>query len=290
MKGFLDNSTLLQKSDVIPLSRKFCSKSKFIPSVFFNLLIFNLLIFNLHAQPTQEWAARYQRTINSSGNKNFLGLDKLGNSYVVGEIYDNVTSVDIVIIKYNSIGDSVWTRRYNSFNNVDDTPQGMAVDSLGNVFITCYTGLNLGPFDVLTIKYNPNGTLLWVSRYAGSGNANDIINDIKLDLTGNIIVTGFSGVTALTIKYNILGDSIWVRKKQQAGFEYSGGFIGIDVSSGIHIAGTKFNISSNQGDIMVLKYDSSGTEQWVSSYANSGLDGARGIAIDGSGNSYVTET
>src|SRR4030095_15218002 len=70
----------------------------------------------LIAQPTQEWVSRYQRTTSSPALANFLALDKLGNSYVCGTVFNSVTRNDIILIKYNSAGDTVWTRRYNNNN------------------------------------------------------------------------------------------------------------------------------------------------------------------------------
>jgi Beta-propeller repeat len=41
-------------------------------------------------------------------------------------------------------------------------------------------------------------------------------------------------------------------------------------------------------DIFVAKYDTSGALQWVKSAGGSGSDYGRGIAVDATGNSYVT--
>src|SRR5437868_4716598 len=105
--------------------------------IYILFLVFNLqsAIFNLHSQPIQQWASRYLRTSNSPAIKNYLALDKLGNSYVCGTVFNSVTRNDIVLIKYNSNGDTVWTQRYNNNNN-DDFPRGLVVDSIGNAYIT----------------------------------------------------------------------------------------------------------------------------------------------------------
>ena len=173
MKSLLDNSSLIQNREPVLFCRRLFPKSKFIPCVFRNLIIFNLLIFNLYTQqPTLEWAARYERPITSGILENFMALDKLGNVYVLGRIYSTATLADMVLIKYNSAGDTVWTRIYNHISNNDDEPHGLAVDSIGNAYVTGQTGPNSGAGDIITLKYSPTGALLWAKISAATPTSN----------------------------------------------------------------------------------------------------------------------
>ena len=73
--------------------------------------------------------------------------------------------------------------------NFEDQSKSMAVDSLGNVYVT---GKSLGAadYDYATIKYNKNGIVLWVKCYSGPVNQFDVARSIAVDRSGNVYVTG----------------------------------------------------------------------------------------------------
>ena len=80
------------------------------------------------------------------------GLD--GNTYA--------GSYDTFLVKYNSSGTKQWTKQFGTSNVEEAT--GVTTDSLGNVFVTGYTGTGLhgntsaGNYDIYVVKYNDNGT------------------------------------------------------------------------------------------------------------------------------------
>src|SRR4030095_1258976 len=238
-------------------------------------------------QPTQEWASRYQRTTSSPALANYLALDKLGDSYVCGTVFNSVTRNDIVLIKYNSSGDTAWTRRFNN-NNYEDFPKGIAADSIGNVYITSESGPsgNLNVF--LTLKYSPSGALLWSKVYGFSGMSQSP-NDMVIDKQGNnLYITGTNGNngTAITIKYNSIGDSQWVKIKQLSSFRYYG--VGIAVDNNNVYTGIIRVDNVNLDEYVAVKYDLNGNEQWTAIHDNnSGFNSLADIAVDNSGNSFI---
>ena len=79
---------------------------------------------------------------------------------------------------------------------------------------------------------------------------------------------------------------------QLATNDYANG-VATDSSGNVYVTGgTKGgldgNTSAGNTDLFVVKYNSSGTKQWTKQLGSSGLDSANGIAIDSSGNVYVT--
>jgi hypothetical protein len=135
-----------------------------------------------------------------------LALDAAGNVYVTGGSVGSGTSVDFATIKYSAAGDQLWVNRYNGPANGVDSPVDLAVDASGNVYVTGGSdgiGTNI---DIATVKYDAVGNEAWVIRYNGPGNRFDVVNDIAVDGTGNVFVTGASYFEArdqdyITIKY-----------------------------------------------------------------------------------------
>lgn len=116
-------------------------------------------------------------------------------------------SLDYVTTKCYPNGDVAWTRIYDGPANDSDQVSSMALDDLGNTYITGRsTGITTG-YDYATIKYDPNGNRLWLARFDGDSAQNrDVATDVVIDVQGNIYVTGSSQDSTghgdcVTIKY-----------------------------------------------------------------------------------------
>ena len=124
----------------------------------------------------------------------------------------------------------------------------------------------------------------------------DYATAIVVDSSGNFYVTGqgigttYPDYDYVTVKYNSAGQEQWVAR-------YNGPGNGWDVPIGaavdslgnIYVTGDSPGSGTNH-DYATIKYDSAGQEQWSARYngpANS-YDSATAIAVDSSGNIYVT--
>jgi hypothetical protein len=163
-------------------------------------------------------------------------------------------------------GDLVWAKRAGGTSR-GDAGTFIALDGSGNSYVTGnFRGTatfgpgeanetiltSAGNDDVFVAMYDPSGALLW-AKSAG-GNGLDRASSIALDAAGNIYVIGsFNGTTTFG-------------------------------------PGSVLSSVSNTDDIFVAKYDSTGTLLWVSWSGGAGSDQGNGIALDGSGNIYITGT
>nr|WP_262914561.1 SBBP repeat-containing protein [Pontibacter vulgaris] len=148
--------------------------------------------------------------------------------------------------------------------------------------------------DYLTIKYDPEGKLVWEQRYNGTGDSTDIAYSVAVDDAGNVYVAGISDGDTLKnevtiVKYDAGGAQLWVKKTGVVAdsnplyyrrfSSESGGFLRLDTSSNIYIT------TSSNHKILTMKYDTSGKKIWQT---QSGvLSAPTVIALDDNNNLYV---
>ncbi len=241
------------------------------------------------------WVRRYNGPGNSADLARAIAVDGVGNVYVTGSSAGSGTSADYATIKYNSAGDTVWTRRCNGQGNSNDEASAIAVDDAGNVYVTGCSYDASTEFDYMTIKYNSAGDTVWTRRYNGPGNGIDLARAITVDAAYNVYTTGYSYDSSTswdytTIKYSSAGLEQWVRRYNGPGNDddYAQS-IAVDGLAYVYVTGSSAG-SGTSADYATIKYNSAGDTVWVRRYngPGNGHDQVNAMAIDGSGNIYVT--
>jgi hypothetical protein len=144
---------------------------------------------------------------------------------------------------------------------VNVTSYCITSDAAGNSYITGYFegtatfGTNqitsYGVSDIFIAKYDPSGNCVWVKQAGGT--SDDYGKGIAVDVAGNIYVTG--------------------------------AFYGTSTFGTIQL--TSYGEDGNP-DIFTAKYDPSGNCIWVRQAGGNNFDYGFGIAVDATGNSFVT--
>ena len=185
-----------------------------------------------------------------------------------------------------------------------DTATGIAVDGSGNYYVTGYTdgGLdgntNLGMTDGFLIKYNPAGVKQWTRQF-GTANT-DWANAVTVDASGSVFVAGttLGNVTAtqpfaFLKKFDSSGNLLWTRQNTATSGSVGATSVAVDVSGNIYVAGsTTGSVDGVTGpggqDIILIKYDSTGTWQWTTMYGTASTEDCwGGVKTDSLGNVYV---
>lgn len=221
---------------------------------------FDYCVVKYAANGDTQWVRRYNGPENAGDFAYSLVRDGSGNIYVTGNSYGGVSFSDIATIKYNTNGETLWVRRYNTPanpGNFDDIAKALTVDASGNVYVTGYSGF-LPDFDYLTIKYTPNGDTAWIRRYNATENSTDVARALAIDNNGDVYVTGYGGIfpnyNYITIKYASNGDTLWVRDFNGAGNEIdSANALAVDQNASVYVTGISRGSGTNY-DFATIKY------------------------------------
>ena len=238
-----------------------------------------------------EWGDAFVVKLNASGsaliystylggsyhdNANGIAVDRWGSAYITGETLsadfptqdalqpDHGGGYDAFVAKLNAAGSQLVYSTYLGGSS-GDNGGGIAVDALENAYVTGVAGSNDFPRtpgayqtafgggeDAFVTKINAAGSTLVYSTYLG-GTSYDGGNDVSVDVDGNAYITGFAS----------------------EGFPTANA-LQPDYGGGPH-------------DAFVAKLNATGSALIYSTYlGGSGLDWGNGIAIDTSGNAYVT--
>jgi len=263
------------------------------------LLIFSTVVTFLcvnNAVAQVQWTNRFNGVGDFSRVFNVVRADGAGNFYLGGYTLNAGNYKDMLLVKLNASGDTVFTRIYNGAGNNADDILALALDASGNIYVTGYQFGSTSSGDMVTMKFNNSGTLLWTATYNGPVNEYDQGNSIAVDSLGNVYVAGESDGEAtcttnydiVTIKYNANGNQQWVVRKNGVGNGTDKPVkVLTDSALNVYVAGRSYNGSND--DYIVLKYNSSGVQQWQQTMDRGHNDFATDMVIDkAAGMLYVT--
>ncbi len=254
---------------------------------------FDYLTIKYNPQGETLWARYYNSKFNDKDSATAIAVDEYGNVYVTGFIfYDN--QEDFLTVKYNSVGETLWTKRYGRVANGEDKPLFLKLDPSGNLLVVGYTERGTGDLDVTTIKYYaPNGDTFWVRHFnTAPDNGDDWPTGIVLNPAGNIYIAGCSkrdasGDDYLTVKYDLNGNKKWhsYYNNPPNSKDCARG-LSLDNQGNIYVAGNSYS-PGGDFDFLVVKYDSTGKENWAKRYSSAGADNLTGIVLDNLGQIYL---
>lgn len=203
--------------------------------------------------------------------------DANGNSYVTGyfdawsgtgtfgsqSVSTTSNTYDMFVAKYDVNGTCLWATAVNG-NDDDDWPNDIALDANNNVYITGYFAgiadfgaatLNSGGSgqtgkNIFIAKYNSAGVNQWAKD--GGGNHEDVGYGIDVDATGNVYATGM--------------------------FRNTGTFGTFTLVAG----------GTNIQDVYLVKYNTSGVEQWAVKGTGTSSNSGKSVKVDGNGDIITT--
>lgn len=237
------------------------------------------LVFKLSPNGQLIWNKKYNGTSNQDDFVRDIEVDSLNNIYVCGSSINIGTQNDIVVLKYSSSGDLIWSRNFNGNFNGNDYPSDMIMDHGGSIYITGYTESSQFNEDCVTVKYDSTGLLAWSRIYNGQGGQQDRGNKIIIGYDHNIVITGTcfqqsTGFDFLTIKYDGTGNIVWTKTfNNEPDVSIDNGIsLSKDVNNNIFVTGSCANSVSFKSNVVTLKYNPSGQLIWARRFDGLGND------------------
>jgi hypothetical protein len=178
---------------------------------------------------------------------------------------DNHTSVggqiDVFVSKFDTDGNFIWARTWGGAGNDCGS---VLVAPAGDIFVSGYfadtvdfdpgpgvdTRAAAGGSDIFLSKLDPDGNVLWVKAWGGTGNDSA---GFRVDGSGNIFAAG-----------------------------YFAGTVDFDPGTGVDS-----RASAGGSDAFLSKLDANGNFLWAQTWGGTGADSAYNIALDATGNVYV---
>jgi hypothetical protein len=235
-------------------------------------------LIKFNSSGARQWSSYFGGTLLDYGFG--LGMDATGNILMTGYTssstglatigaYQTVyggSTYDAYLAKWTQAGACLWATYFGGSAN--DIGYGVGADPSGNIFLTGYTlstnaiattgayqtTFGGGTMDAYLAKFSPTGSRLWSTYFGGS--LGDMAQGLATDLKGNAFLIG--------------------RSLSTSGISTTGAFQ------------TVFGGGTTNGDAIIAKFTSTGALAWGTYYGGTGEDHGGSIALDPTGNLYIT--
>lgn len=231
--------------------------------------------------------------------------------------------VDAYLAKFTPSGNLLWCTYFGGSDY--DQAQNVAIDPLGNAYITGFTAsaTNIaspgshqssfnGQTDAFLAKYDVNGNAMWSTYYGGSDF--DYGMDVASDALGNVVINGTtsssSGIAsggfqnslsglqdAFVVKFNAAGVRQWATYyggsvgEEGTGIACGAGgsvfLTGRTTSPGGIASGGFQNTSGGSDDAFLVKFNSAGSRVWATYYGGAATEEGYDVVVDGFDNVFI---
>jgi hypothetical protein len=202
----------------------------------------------------------------------------LDNGFVLAGQSSSYSSVsdDFQLVKTTSLGVELWTKTYGGSNS--DWAFSVIEHSIDQGLVIA--GQTVSQLYMI-VKTNSVGTELWTKTYGGSNSdeARSVTEhsiDQGLLLAGSTYSFGAGGQDIMLVKTNSMGVVQWTKTYGGSADDSSMSVIEHSIDQGLVLAGKTTTFGAN-GDVLLVKTDSMGVEQWTKTYGGSSYEDGKSV-------------
>jgi hypothetical protein len=193
--------------------------------------------------------------------------------------YGSSQNADLYMVKTDSDGDILWSRTlggstWDYATSIQETPDG------GYVLVGSTNSFGMGDQDILLVRMDAQGGVLWSSTFGGP--ANERAEGVLIAPEGDIIVFGTtdsygagSGDFYL-VKADVNGKEIWSRTYGGTEDEIAGS-VERTRDGGFILVGTTRSFGAGKKDVYVVRTNSNGDQIWDNHYGSEANDVGYGV-------------
>ena len=240
--------------------------------------------------PHIRWDASYGGELIDWGN--CIQQTSDGGFIISGTNYRNAWSLwysHFYLIKIDANGNEEWSQIYGPYNS-EHVGKCVQETSDGGYIVAGFQGVTY-QYDAVVQKTDSNGNIVWSYTF-GETDKYDIAQSVQQTSDGGYIITGWTssfgseGSDALLLKIDADGNQEWFQTLGGAGQD-SGNCVKQTSDGGFIVVGETESFGDN-GDVYLVKTDSSGNEEWYQTFGADEWDGGYSIDLTSDGGYIIT--
>lgn len=235
---------------------------------------YNISILKVSKTGSLLWRTDFNAGISSSAS----GVVEIsGDIFICGKTSRNnsITKSDILLIRANSFGDTIWTKTYGGVDA--DYGANIVATSDGNILISGRTeSFGAGSFgDIYLIKVNTSGDTLWTASYPDQDQ--EVPFHLMETQNGEYLVTGTNEDNSqykelYLLKVGTSGQQLWNKKIGPPTWKW--GFSTIELANGDFLTCGRHTVNG-YSQVLLVKTDNTGNVIWEKEF------GLNNISEDG---------
>ena len=227
--------------------------------------------------------ARAQITFERSYGGNFydIGNDVIetpDHNFLVFGTTRSISNdtTDAYLLRLDENGDTLWTNIYGG--KLWDSGIAIAAASdEGYVLALATNSINPENYDIHLVKIQEDGDTLWTRTYGGPetdyAHSMQSTSDDGYIVLAHTLSFGKGSLDFYLLKLDDNGDSLWTRTYGGTGSDW-GGFVQQTADEGYVLTGDTYSFGDPNGDIYLIKTNSSGDTLWTRTYGGTEYDRA----------------